>query len=186
MNPNSECFTAKMCSPRLIPTVFTAAECQGLIDSFEHCPKLPPLLKAYENGAGTGERRPLMDQNLSSWVIQKLMQVAYPSNQEQYGFEIEGMEVPHLIRYHVGQESYRHMDITDENTAIRKLSMLIFLSDPTSYTGGVFSCYPDNLEIDASQGNVLLFPAFLLHQVSPVLSGLRYTLVTWGIGKPFR
>lgn len=177
------CLTAQLCSPHLIPGLFSQAECQHLIEVFDSCPFQPR--PEYSQGEGTGERRPLIQPQEALWVLQRLMQAAYPVNQQQYGFEIEGMEVPHLIRYHPGQQSFEHMDITSEITRNRKLGMLIFLSDPESYSGGVFSCYP-GLEIDQSQGNMLLFPAFLLHQVSPIHSGLRYSLATWGIGKPFR
>jgi PKHD-type hydroxylase len=36
------------------------------------------------------------------------------------------------------------------------------------------------------QGFVALFPSYVLHEVKPVTSGTRYSLVSWITGKPFK
>ena len=35
------------------------------------------------------------------------------------------------------------------------------------------------------KGSVIVFPSFLLHKVTPVTSGTRYSLVMWTLGQPF-
>lgn len=75
----------------------------------------------------------------------------------------------------------------------RKLSMVILLNDPKEFEGG-------NLQFDFRdvrdpsiqeykfnyQGACVVFPSFLWHRVTPVISGTRYSLVTWATGKPFK
>ena len=77
----------------------------------------------------------------------------------------------------------------------RKLSMTINLTDPTTYKGGrmqfefpkvskepvVRECVPAR-----AQGSVIVFPSFILHRVTPVTEGTRYSLVAWFLGEPFR
>ncbi|MEZ0369773.1 MAG: 2OG-Fe(II) oxygenase [Candidatus Sericytochromatia bacterium] len=175
--------------PYLVPGLFTPVECQQLIAASKQAPVIvdPYLAQNPDQEPGnTGERHRLTDPNVAGWVLKRLMQTAFGVNQQHFRFDIQGMEVPHIIEYHAGQQSYWHMDIADELTTNRKLSMLVFLSDPSSYAGGNFSVYPESLQVDQSQGNVLLFPAFLLHKVAPIQSGLRYSLVTWGVGPPFK
>ena len=36
------------------------------------------------------------------------------------------------------------------------------------------------------RGSIVVFPSFLLHRVKPVTSGVRYSLVVWSSGEPFR
>ena len=78
---------------------------------------------------------------------------------------------------------------------IRKLSMTINLNKPGEYEGG-------NLKFDFGphatgerfhecneirpQGSIIIFPSFLYHQVTPVTSGTRYSLVLWTLGQPFK
>lgn len=175
--------------PYLLPGLFTAAECAQIIES---AVREPVIIDPYaqqrsaEELGATGDRRLLRDQGVASWVLQRLMQSAFGINQQHYRFEIQGMEVPHVIEYRPGQQSFWHMDITDDQTTNRKLSMLVFLSDPDQFKGGRFSVHPEKLAIDQAQGNVLLFPAYMLHKVEPVLEGVRWSMATWGVGPPFR
>ena len=78
---------------------------------------------------------------------------------------------------------------------VRKLSMTLNLTTPDQYKGG-------NLKFDFGphmgsrrfktcqeirpQGSMIVFPSFLHHQVTPVTSGTRYSLVIWSLGKPFK
>jgi predicted 2-oxoglutarate/Fe(II)-dependent dioxygenase YbiX len=36
------------------------------------------------------------------------------------------------------------------------------------------------------QGSLVAFPSFMTHRVTPVTRGLRWSLVTWLEGPPFR
>ena len=78
---------------------------------------------------------------------------------------------------------------------VRKISVTINLTDPVNYEGG-------NLKFDFGphsskerfyecteirpQGSMIIFPSFLHHQVTPVTKGVRYSLVAWCVGEPFK
>ena len=63
----------------------------------------------------------------------------------------------------------------------RKLSFIIGLSPAESYEGGeiTFKVGPSDTSIKLEQGNMIVFPSFILHKVEPVTKGERYVLVGW-------
>ena len=84
-----------------------------------------------------------------------------------------------------------HMDLnafgqTGEHP-IRKMSMVVLLSDPSEFTGGNLS-FEDhgNNKIDLKQGQGIFFASFLRHRVEPVKKGVRRSLVMWFGGPPFK
>lgn len=95
------------------------------------------------------------------------------------------------------QPKDRSMVVTDKNHVgkIRKISMTCNLSNPEDYEGGDFRFdlgphagegqYVNCTEIKP-QGSIIVFPSHLYHQVTPVTRGMRYSLVMWAIGLPFR
>ena len=64
---------------------------------------------------------------------------------------------------------------------MRKISLVVFLSDTKDYDGGDFE-FQEEAKIPAEKGSILIFPSFLSHRVTPVTRGLRYSLVNWFIG----
>ena len=78
----------------------------------------------------------------------------------------------------------------------RKLSVTINLSKPGDYEGGnlKFDYGHHNKDIKQfyeckeirPQGSIIVFPSYMWHQVTPVTSGNRYSLVMWCLGRPFR
>lgn len=71
----------------------------------------------------------------------------------------------------------------------RKLSMIVQLSDPTSYEGGTLQLDvpfpPDPAEL-RKRGTLIVFPSILFHRVLPVTSGERFSLVVWKEGPAWR
>jgi PKHD-type hydroxylase len=74
------------------------------------------------------------------------------------------------------------------NMPVRKLSISIQLTDPNEYEGGELYLYDDDkgTVMDKTQGTLILFPSYVLHEVVPVTKGTRNSLVTWVTGKQFK
>ena len=74
------------------------------------------------------------------------------------------------------------------NMPVRKLSISIQLTDPEEYEGGELYLYNDDKEtlMDKTQGTLIIFPSYVLHEVMPVTKGTRNSLVTWVTGKQFK
>jgi PKHD-type hydroxylase len=117
------------------------------------------------------------------------------------GYEyIEKVENGETVRYPKDNgDGKKHSEkwIFNPNYAgkIRKLSMTVNLTDPKNYKGG-------NLKFDFGphaargryhtcteirpRGSVIVFPSDRYHQVTPITSGTRYSLVMWTLGAPWK
>ena len=76
----------------------------------------------------------------------------------------------------------------NDDDSVRKLSMTCLLSDPSEFEGGVFemtSGKTGTFNIDLEKGDIVIFPSYKLHRVSPVTKGVRHSMVAWGHGRAF-
>ena len=123
-----------------------------------------------------------------------------------WNFKIDWTESIQITRYtkngfytwHVDQDAKPYPSSSPyENYRgkTRKLSMTINLTDPTTYEGGRMQFEFPKIAKKAvvrecvaarPQGSVIVFPSFVLHRVTPVTKGTRYSLVAWFLGEPFR
>ena len=74
---------------------------------------------------------------------------------------------------------------------VRKLSMTVLLND--NYEGGEFQFAVYNKEECSistpkfnKKGSIIVFPSDMEHRVAPVTKGIRYSLVVWFLGPPFK
>jgi hypothetical protein len=83
-----------------------------------------------------------------------------------------------LLRYSPGSHFRNHVD--DSTDRRRTLSVVVGMSDPSEYEGGVL-VFQHGQEFKLGMGDVVIFPSCFLyeHGVTDVLSGTRYSLVTW-------
>lgn len=109
-----------------------------------------------------------------------------------FGFAIDDLaESAQVARYDAARQGHFdwHSDIGRTGLAARrKLTMVVQLSDPDSYAGGALELWPDagRHEAPRLRGSATLFPSFVLHRVSPVTQGTRWSLTLWAHGPAFR
>jgi len=122
------------------------------------------------------------------WKLEKI------ANAEWFGFHIDNLEYIQIAKYdsEIRGEYKKHQDVfwLNNNSRHRKLTAVIQLSDPKTYTGGdleLFNCleYPNPEEIKL-QGTVIFFPSFVFHQANQVTSGVRYSLAVWFEGQKWK
>lgn len=122
------------------------------------------------------------------WLYRRLTDVILDMNQKYFKFDIWGLtESLQFTKYVAPTGKYdEHVDC-GFGSVIRKLSIVIQLSDENDYDGGNFEyidCKDPEI-LPRRKGTLLIFPSFSLHRVSPVTRGTRYSLVGWVSGKPF-
>ena len=140
------------------------------------------------------------------WIYKEIQPYIHRANQNAgWNFFWDWSESCQFTKYKKGQYYDWHCDSWDKpyiqegNTKgkIRKLSVTVTLSDPQEYKGG-------ELEFDFRQndpdkprnvktckeilpkGSIVVFPSFVWHRVKPVTKGVRYSLVVWNLGYPFK
>ena len=66
--------------------------------------------------------------------------------------------------------------------------MSIQLTDPKNYEGGELILYNNEKGdiVNKEQGTLILFPSFILHEVTPITKGERNSLVSWVTGNNFK
>ena len=78
-----------------------------------------------------------------------------------------------------------HRDIgSGDNIAKARINVAVLqLSSPSEYKGGVLQIKHEDTIIDVmkTKGMVTTFPIQLEHRVTPVTSGVRKTLIMWGL-----
>jgi PKHD-type hydroxylase len=123
------------------------------------------------------------------WVFRRVTDIILNLNERFFKFDLFGLnEGFQFTNYEAPSGKYgKHVD-RGMNMLVRKLSISIQLTNPEEYEGGELYLYDDdkgNL-MDKTQGTLILFPSYVLHEVMPVTKGERNSLVTWVTGKQFK
>tara|TARA_Y100001951_G_scaffold87509_1_gene78581 strand:- start:57 stop:689 length:633 start_codon:yes stop_codon:yes gene_type:complete len=141
----------------------------------------------------------------NQWLYDLIFPYMITANKNTgWNFDIRSSETPQLTRYKKGAFYSWHPDGGADNLSIydsskgtfmkgygRKLSMSILLNK--DFSGGKFQfanicngkrkiLTPDFKGI----GSIIVFPSFMEHRVTPITKGIRYSLVAWFLGPPFK
>tara|TARA_R100001510_G_C7653956_1_gene212475 strand:+ start:1404 stop:2018 length:615 start_codon:yes stop_codon:yes gene_type:complete len=125
------------------------------------------------------------------WLYDRLMSYMTIANDNLWNFSLRGLtDSIQYTEYHGEEEGFYdwHLDIGPRELSIRKLSLVVQLSDPKDYTGGELQIKTGKYDSVPSktQGTVIVFPSYLLHRVTPVTSGIRKSLVLWAGGESLK
>jgi PKHD-type hydroxylase len=84
-------------------------------------------------------------------------------------------------------------DPKPEMGMVRKISMTLFMNDPSEYEGGEFDLEIYKPETDCryetfklKRGSAIFFQSDVWHRVRPVKSGVRKSIVAWFYGPPYK
>lgn len=127
----------------------------------------------------------------TSWIYQRLTTVAVQNNEQHFKFDLTMLERLQFTHYKAEENGCykQHVDpLPWKNPHNRKLSVVMQLSDPSEYEGGELKLYNGHepITIKREKGLVVFFPSYTLHEVTPVTSGERYSLVGWIHGPAFK
>ena len=124
--------------------------------------------------------------NITNWLFERLANIVSRVNAEHYRFDLTGFgEAIQLTHYDQSENGMYgwHQDYNG-GTISRKLSLVLQLSDPSEYEGGNLQLLTTGqpMTVEKRRGLVVVFPSFILHQVTPVTTGSRQSLVVWTSG----
>lgn len=174
--------------------IFTAEECQRIIAS--------ALAGQFDDAALIGGMRAdntrrsrifwLDEEDESAWTFRRLLDSFAEANRNYFDFALDEFAERMQVAWYGGQSGGFfdwHVDFGDGPVAARrKLTMVVQLSDRGSYEGGNLETNSDGVIRQASRtiGSALFLPSFILHRVTPVTQGERYSLTLWSHGPAFR
>ncbi len=128
-----------------------------------------------------------------SWVQEILWTYLSTANKNaNWNFLIDDKEDVQFATYELGAFYNWHRDSDIKMKRYRKLSISVQLAEPNEYEGGELHMkhiwgekeLPMDLELK-NKGSIVVFPSCLLHRVTPVTKGIRYSLVQWFSGPDF-
>jgi len=139
------------------------------------------------------------------WIFDAVWPYMRKANEEAgWKYDIRSAEGMQITRYKKGGFYFFHKDGKSDHLSkynepdneflhdnVRKLSMTVFLND--NYEGGEFqfATYREQkCEIHTPErnkiGSIFVFPSDIEHRVAPITKGIRYSLVVWFLGPPFK
>ena len=127
------------------------------------------------------------EENVSIFLFSRALIANQKAN---WGFDIDDYEITQIAKYQDGDHYNWHKDEDFFNRAKnvhRKISVVVFLSDPQTYEGGDLLLHLGGEQgIDNSQGTIVCFPSEIMHKVTPITQGVRHSLVLWANGPLMR
>ena len=131
----------------------------------------------------------MIDTQFHSWLVPKLHSYLKEVNNDFFRFKLNGITELQVIKYDTDSFYKKHIDtLIDELGYQRKLTFVIQLSNDNDYTGGDLLLHTSEPAEKAlrKKGTIIVFPSFVLHEVTPILSGTRYSMIGWCFGPEFQ
>lgn len=135
-------------------------------------------------------------ETVSNKLLEQLSRI-----ENHYGISLKNIQPPKFSIYKTGDFFAQHVDSYDGECSAsphgeRKISAIIFLNEESqiekagAYTGGNLTFYGlvktpafknYGMPLQSHSGMLITFPPDLVHEVTPVISGDRFTAITWFI-----
>ena len=141
------------------------------------------------------------------WIYKEIQPFIHQANRlAGWNFDWDFSESCQFTKYKLNQfydwhcdsweAPYANQDNKETFGKIRKLSVTCSLSAPEDYEGGELEFDFRNMDPDKKsvrkcaeikqRGSIVVFPSHVWHEVRPVTKGIRYSLVIWNLGYPFK
>ena len=170
---------------------FTKEECQTIINIAKD--------KGLIKGKTSGDIKDVRESKISwlypvdgiDWVFRRVTDITLNLNERFFKFDLFGInEGFQFTNYEAPSGKYGKNVDRGMNIPVRKLSISIQLTNREEYEGGELKLYDGDDDkanvMDKTQGTLIIFPSYVLHEVMPVTKGERNSLVTWVTGKQFK
>jgi len=142
----------------------------------------------YKKGT-TGNNNKLLARNVniqfinSTWINALLCGYIRYANSLNFHYNLsdDDKELAQISKYSVGEFYGEHRDFGKNGSLTRKLSLTVQLSDENSYEGGDLIFYGGSIKDKAprGRGSVIVFDSRVFHEITPIIRGVRYSLVKW-------
>jgi PKHD-type hydroxylase len=166
--------------------LLSADECDAIIDWAEANPAAwEKIIQPNVSYSQLAVDQPEDDKRIN-WLLQKFKVTVNSLNSRLWRFDISNIGPVVILRYDAGDQFGLHIDL-GRGYLDRKISMIVQLSRPDAYVGGVleFGLAPPGTAA-RERGSLLAFPAWVPHRLTPVTSGRRYVVTCFVLGPPFR
>ncbi len=119
------------------------------------------------------------------WIYDKMVSYVNYINDINFKKTLYGIEPMQYTEYDSNYQGFYGTHKDEEYTTMRplrrSLSFSVQLTDPSEFTGGDFIIYDGHKQTIANKqlGSITFFDSIMQHEVKPVTSGFRRSLVGW-------
>ena len=177
--------------PKAVQGYLTASECHRISSMRGKLPrmegKVGPQTK-YESDYRRSEIYWIPACGETEWIFNKIHLLVMQAN-KHYQFHLTGFREDFQLATYASEGYFEwHMDLgVNKRKSTRKLSVTVQLSEQSEYDGGDLEFFGfKDAPMPRQIGSAIVFPSFLLHRVTPVISGTRQSLVAWAHGPTLR
>ena len=185
----------------LITNFLSSRICDEIIAELARAPEAAAPVYGLSQQGSVDERVRKVTQLMPSVeTIQHVKQRLSETQEEvasHFGIALYSYEEPQFLRYRVGDFFVAHQDgntglLLSDREQSRKISLVIFLNNQAeipqadTYVGGslTFSEWrpgrtQGQYQLTGKAGTLVAFPAETTHEVTPVMWGERYSIVSW-------
>lgn len=126
----------------------------------------------------------------TAWLYGRLEEMVLRLNEQYFKYELYGLaESFQYTVYHGSEGGYFdwHKDHGNAHEEPRKISLSLQLSEGDAYEGCDLELHGADVQVaPRTRGTMIAFPSYMLHRVTPIVSGIRKSLVIWAAGPEFR
>lgn len=182
-----------MLAPLEVPDVFSSDECRRIVGAALSGEFRDAALVGGVRADNTRRSRIywLDEDGVDGWIFRRMLEKVAEANRHHFAFSIEEFAEKMQVAWYGAEPGGFfdwHVDLGEgPSAARRKLTAIVQLSDPSVYEGGDLETNSDGHVRTSSRqiGSGLFLPSFVLHRVTPVMRGERYSLVLWAHGPAF-
>jgi len=174
-----------------VENLFSKEEISKIISMCDLLPKLPGTVGDLTSTELFFKRKSninFLDGSEFKWIYDKLCIAINHVNATNFNKVLYGLEPIQYSEYDSGYSGFYgiHVD-SDPDTKLgmrRSLSFSMQLSEEPTYTGGELKIYYKDKNVVGNKniGDITFFDSSYPHEVTPVKSGIRKSLVGWIIG----
>ena len=173
-------------NPLYLREVFTHEECDRIISLESSLPIEHSQMQSHADHTGFRKsQHAWIHVAGNEWIYQKMNDIIMTMNEKFYNFDVDKCEIFQYTIYKETGDHYNwHVD-SDQLSGqyLRKISASVQLSDPSEYKGSNLEIHNSKLfTFPNNKGDVIMFPSWYLHRVTPLISGVRRSLVVWAVG----
>lgn len=187
------------------PGFLSAESCRLIRNEVASAARIPAMIRPVGEAGGVLDQttRRTGVANVSAPIftlVEDRLRATKPALEEHFRVQLAGWQRPQFYVYEEGDffGAHRDRDATDpvapDWVKVRQVSVSIFLNDERGgldahpYRGGalVFHGYRGDrsgegfgIPLDGEEGMLIAFRSDWIHEVRPVTSGRRYSIVTW-------
>lgn len=134
----------------------------------------------------------LLPDKKNNFIYDRIRKLVIETNMNIWNYNLYDFGEP--IKFLEYNEKYNshlkvHNDIGNVRgwESFRKLTIIVQLTDENTYEDCNLMIQNGDKLVTTNkiQGSIIIFPSFMMHQVTPITKGIRNSLVLWAYGPPF-